>query len=143
MKTVLVGGCFDVLHPGHLIFLKKAKKCGDKLIVLLESDKKIKLLKGKDRPVQTQKTRAKALKALGFVDEVVNLPFLESEEVYDEVVKKIKPDIIAITKDYPESIHHKRATKLVGAKLKYVTRIIGNYSTTAQLTSRLLARKKV
>lgn len=128
-KIVLVGGCFDVLHPGHVIFLEKAKKAGDRLVVMLESDKKVKILKGANRPVHTQKSRAKVLSALKSVDQVVRLPFMENEAQYDRLIAKIKPDIIATTKGHASVSHHQRSAKLVGAKLKFVTNIIGGYST--------------
>lgn len=128
-KMVLVGGCFDILHPGHVIFLEKAKKQGDVLIVLLESDQKIKMLKGDNRPVHNQNERAKILSSIRFVDFVVMLPFIQSEHDYDQVVGKIKPDVIATTKSISDH-HHKRSAQKVGAKLKYVTDIIGDYSTT-------------
>jgi len=130
VTTVLVGGCFDVLHPGHVVFLEKAKKEGDYLIVLLESDQKVKLLKGANRPVQTQQERAKVLSAVKFVDLVVMLPNMETEKEYDELVKKIAPDVIAATKGDMNAHYHQRSAKLVGAKFKYVTKMIGNYSTT-------------
>jgi rfaE bifunctional protein nucleotidyltransferase chain/domain len=70
-KIVTVNGCFDLLHSGHLDFLKFAKSHGDKLIVLLNSDKSVKKLKGKDRPVFSQTDREKMLLALKYVDEVI------------------------------------------------------------------------
>lgn len=134
---VLAGGCFDVLHPGHVIFLEKAKRAGDRLIVLLESDEKIKKIKGVNRPVHNQQERALVLKALKFVDEVILLPYMATKKEYDDLIQKIKPDIIAVTFEDPQ-IHHKiRSAKLVGAKLKYVTRLTGNHSTTKVLTSLL------
>lgn len=132
-KVVLVGGCFDVLHPGHIIFLKKARAAGDKLIVLLESDEKIRKLKGERRPFFNQKQRAQVLSAIKYVDQVIMLPFLETEMQYDQIIKKIKPDIIAVTEGKNVD-YHKRAAKLIGAKLSYVTKIVGNYSTTNILT---------
>lgn len=128
-KLVLAGGCFDVLHPGHVIFLEKAKKAGDRLLVLLESDEKIKKLKGERRPVHTQKERARILSALEFVDYIVCLPFMEKEFEYDELISKIKPNIIAATKGDRGIIHKKRIAEKVGAKLVFVTKIIGQYST--------------
>lgn len=125
---VLAGGCFDVLHPGHVIFLERAKQTGDCLVVLLESDEKVKYLKGINRPVHNQAERAKVLSALRAVDYVVLLSSMESDSAYDALVQKIKPDVIAVT--YGEANQHqKRAAKLTGAKLKFVTRQIGNYST--------------
>ncbi|OGE18707.1 hypothetical protein A3J19_03425 [Candidatus Daviesbacteria bacterium RIFCSPLOWO2_02_FULL_41_8] len=128
-KTVLVGGCFDILHPGHVIFLKKAKKIADILIVFLESDKKVCELKGANRPVHSQRMRATVLSALAAVDYIILLPYLRSEADYDKAVQKIKPAIIAMTAGYERIEHHKRAAKLTGAKLQYVTKRIKDYST--------------
>lgn len=136
-KTVLVGGCFDVLHPGHVIFLEKAKKMGDYLIVLLESDEKIKQLKGKSRPFFNQQERAVVLKGLKFVDQIIMLPFIKTNAEYERVIKKLKPDIIAATKGAPDNYHKERIAKIVGAKLKYVSKIIGNYSTSKILNHKL------
>lgn len=132
-RTVLVGGCFDVLHRGHTIFLEKAKKEGDFLLVLLESDQKIKVLKGDVRPIHTQVDRAKVLSGIKFVDFIVLLPYIETEIEYDEIVKKIKPAIIAATKGI-DDLHHKRVAGLIGAKFKYVTKIVGDYSSTKIIT---------
>lgn len=132
-KIVLAGGCFDILHPGHIIFLEKARQAGDILIVILESDEKIKKLKGINRPVHNQKERAKILSALQAVDYVLMLPFMKSEESYDKLVKQIRPDIIALTRGYKDVSHHERAARAVQAKLKYVTKLIGNYSTSKLL----------
>ena len=122
-KTVLIGGCFDILHPGHITFLEKAKKAGDILIVLLESDQKVTELKGVGRPVNTQTERAKVLSALKTVDCVVRLPYLKSDTQYDQLTAKIKPDVIAATSKDTDTSHHRRSAKLVGAKFKVVTKI--------------------
>lgn len=135
-KIVVVGGCFDLLHLGHVVFLEKAKKAGDCLIVLLESDKKVKLLKGYDRPLHTQQERAKVLAALTVVDYVVLLPFFETEKDYDEIIGLIKPDSIALTRGYDGYEYHKRSAKLSGASIKYVVKMTGNHS-----TSRILGKK--
>lgn len=131
---VLVGGCFDILHQGHLIFLKKAKEEGDLLIVLLESDKKIKELKGDGRPVNSQAKRAGALAKIPSVDYIVMLPYMNKDSDYDKLISGIKPEIIAVTKGGDDT-HHKRVAGLVGAELKVVTDIIGDYSTTKILKS--------
>lgn len=127
-KIVLVGGCFDVLHPGHVIFLEKAKKAGDILVVILESDKRIRELKGVKRPAQNQRDRAKMLSAFGCVDYIVLLPYIKSDLEYDALVEKIKPDVIAVTRGEENINHHQRAAKLVGAKLKFVTKMVGDHS---------------
>ena len=129
MKKVLVGGCFDVLHPGHIVFLEKAKKEGDFLIVLLEADEKVKSLKGLKRPVHDQKERAKVLSAIKFVDQVILLPNFKTEKQYDNLVKNIKPNIIAATYGDKNAHHLQRSAKLVGAQFKYVTKVVGHYST--------------
>lgn len=97
-RTVLVGGCFDVLHPAHIEFLERARKEGDALIVLLESDEKIRKLKGEGRPINSQNDRATALSKLNVVDYVLCLPYLKTDHDYEILVKKIEPDIIAITR---------------------------------------------
>lgn len=127
-SVVLVGGCFDVLHPGHVIFLEKAKKTADSLVILLESDQKIRQLKGVNRPVHNLRQRAKILSSLRSVDYVVMLPYIDNEKSYDQLVAQIEPDIIAVTYG-DNNAHHQRSAKLIGAKLKYVTKMIGNHST--------------
>ena len=130
---VLVGGCFDILHPGHVTFLEKAKKVGDCLFVLLESDQKVRRLKGVNRPVHTQSERAKVLSALCAVDHIVMLPYMELDKEYDELVGKIGPDIIAATFKDVNISKHRRAAKKVGAKLKFVTKMISDHSTSRVL----------
>lgn len=136
-KIVLVGGCFDVLHPGHVIFLEKAKKAGDVLIVMLESDQKVKLLKGRSRPVHTQKERAQVLSAVVFVNYILMLPFISTEKEYDRLIEKISPDVIAATIGDANAYQHQRSARKAGAKFKYVTAMIGNHS-----TSHILDHKK-
>lgn len=131
----LVGGCFDVLHPGHVVFLQKAKGTADTLIILLESDEKVKKLKGTNRPIHTQKERALILSSLRFVDLVIMLPMINKGKEYDRIIQKIKPEIIATTFGDPDSQNKKRSAKIAGAKIKYVTRVIGRHSSTAILTN--------
>lgn len=97
-KIVLVGGCFDLLHFGHIKLITEAKKQGDVLIVLMESDKRIKKLKGEGRPLHKQAQRAEMLKQLRDVDYVIVLPDELTNSDYDELVKKLQPAIIATTK---------------------------------------------
>ncbi|MBU1000068.1 adenylyltransferase/cytidyltransferase family protein [Patescibacteria group bacterium] len=133
--VVLAGGCFDLLHPGHVIFLEKAKKAGDILIVLLESDVKVKAIKGINRPVYNQAERVVILSALQSVDYVIKLPYFKKDLEYDRLILKIKPDIIAATEKDRNTYFLQRATQLVGAKLKFVTKTIGNYSTSSLISS--------
>lgn len=126
--VVLVGGCFDILHPGHIVFLAKARKLADKLIILLESDKKVRKLKGSKRPINSQKDRAKVLLALKSVDQVISLPFMDKASQYNRLIARIKPDVIVVTKGSPDYHHKERAAKLVKAKLKIISEV-KNYST--------------
>jgi len=96
-KVVLVGGCFDILHYGHISFLKKAKKLGNYLVVALESDENTMKLKGPSRPIHNQNQRKKMLESLRFVNKVIALPPMKSDSDYEKLVRKVNPDIIAIT----------------------------------------------
>ena len=125
---VLAGGCFDILHIGHMDFLEKAKKRGDVLFLFLESDAKIKQLKGDQRPIFDQMERAKVLSALKFVDYIILLPEFKKNEEYDTLIKNIKPNIIAVTKNDPNIKHIKRQIKLVSAKIAIVNSKIKNVS---------------
>ncbi len=128
-SIVLVGGCFDILHPGHFIFLEKAKKQGDILFVLLESDQKITELKGSERPIHTQYERAMMLTALRCVDTVILLPYLTNNEQYDEIIQKLHPQVIATTEHDPARIHKERQAKTIHAKFLEVTPYIPHKST--------------
>lgn len=89
-KIVFTNGCFDILHAGHVTYLAKAKGLGDILIVGLNSDTSVKKLKGKSRPIVTQKYRAKVLSALSSVDFVVIFNGLTPLNI----IKAIRPDIL-------------------------------------------------
>jgi len=119
-RIVLTGGCFDILHVGHVRFLSEAKKMGDCLVVLLENDKNVKKLKGKNRPVFIQKERAEMLSALGNVDLIVLLPTMENDSDYLNLVMKIKPDIIAVTENDPYVEKKKLQAEIVGGELRVI-----------------------
>lgn len=127
-RVVLVGGCFDLLHYGHVTLLNQAKQQGDILIVLLESDARIQKLKGSDRPLHTQKQRAQMLTSLKSVDFVILLPSTVTNEDYDMLVKQIQPAIIATTKGSESLRYIERQAGLVDAAI-YLVDIIPNLST--------------
>ena len=104
-SIVLVGGCFDILHLGHIKFLKNSKNLGDILFVLLENDESVKKLKGKDRPINNQRQRAQVLSALSTVGYVVLLPQMKTDRDYDKLITQIKPDFIGVTQDDPNISH--------------------------------------
>lgn len=128
-KIVLAGGCFDILHIGHIRFLEEAKKKGDILFVLLESDQTIQKLKGPNRPVNLCKIRAHVLAALESVDFIVVLPPLCQNIDYDAIIGGIKPDIVATTAGDPNRRHKERQAKLVDAKVLNVIKRISGLST--------------
>ncbi len=128
--VVLTGGCFDVIHLGHIKFLEAAKKTGDILFVFIESDENVRKIKGNQRPIHNQDERAQVLQALRFVDYVIKIPFLRENNDYDKLVIKLNPSIIAITKGSSALEHSLRQSKIIGAKLIQVIEHIPQHSTT-------------
>lgn len=122
-KLVIVGGCFDVLHIGHIIFLQEAKKMGDILLVLLESDQKVRKIKGPNRPLFTQKERALVLSSLAPVDFVVLLPMMKIDKDYSDIVDKLKPQIIAVTEHDPMITIKKLQAETTGGTVKVVPHV--------------------
>lgn len=126
-KIVLVGGCFDLFHFGHLQFLKAAKKQGNYLVVAIDPDKFIREKKGRE-PVHSQKQRAQILESIKFVDKVICLPYLKTYEDYLALVKKIKPAVIAVTKNDPQLKNKQKQAATIGAKVKIVTSLLSGFS---------------
>jgi cytidyltransferase-like protein len=124
---VLVGGCFDLLHYGHISFLESAKEMGDPLIVALESDEFIVAHK-KRTPVHTQQQRAHILAALSVVDVVVKLPFFTKNSDYTELVMKVHPSIIAVTEGDPHIELKRVHAEKYGARVEVVTNLIEGLS---------------
>lgn len=122
-KKVLVGGCFDVLHIGHVTYLEAARQKGDVLIVALESDEFIQTRK-KRQPFHNQDERAHILAALSCVDVVVLLPLLSTDKEYGDLVMQIKPALIAITENDPQRAHKELQVKEVGGEVVVVTSYI-------------------
>lgn len=95
-KIVFTNGCFDILHRGHVEYLAQAASLGEVLILGLNTDKSVKNLKGVDRPVQDEKTRALVLAAMQFITAVV----LFDEETPYELIKFVQPDVLVKGGDY-------------------------------------------
>ena len=94
--VVFTNGCFDILHRGHVTYLQKAASLGDHLIVGLNSDDSVKMLKGEDRPVNRENDRSFMLAALRCVDDVV----VFGEETPEKLLTHLKPDILVKGGDY-------------------------------------------
>jgi len=127
VKIVLVGGCFDILHHGHITFLAKAKAQGDYLIVALENDSFITSNKNR-RPFHNQTQRAEVLASLRSIDLVIKLPTMKSDLDYELLVQKVHPSIIAVTAKDPKIIQKKKYAKIVGAKVVNVSKLITGLS---------------
>jgi D-beta-D-heptose 7-phosphate kinase / D-beta-D-heptose 1-phosphate adenosyltransferase len=95
-KIVFTNGCFDILHIGHIKYLEAAKKFGDILILGLNSDKSVRNLKGKNRPINNQNDRAYLLASIEIIDYVV----IFDEDTPIDLIKIIQPDILAKGGDY-------------------------------------------
>jgi D-glycero-beta-D-manno-heptose 1-phosphate adenylyltransferase len=93
---VFTNGCFDIIHHGHVDSLSKSAGLGTKLIVGLNSDESVQLLKGDYRPIMDERARASILAAFVFVDAVVVFP----EETPAELIAKINPDVLVKGKQY-------------------------------------------
>lgn len=99
MKKVWVNGTFDIVHLGHIQMLKKAKELGDILIVGIDSDKRVKQLKGKDRPINSLISRLELISAIKYVDEVYSFA---SDEQLEILIKTLQPDIMVIGEEYKD-----------------------------------------
>jgi len=128
-RIVLAGGCFDILHVGHITFLEKARAAGDKLFIMLEGDAAIKKLKGENRPINSQADRARILSAIESVDVVVALGDDLKDADYDNLIMKIQPDVIATSEGDTYIGHKERQAKMVLGKVVEVTGIISDQST--------------
>ncbi|MDI3547541.1 MAG: D-beta-D-heptose 7-phosphate kinase / D-beta-D-heptose 1-phosphate adenosyltransferase [Halanaerobiales bacterium] len=95
-KIIFTNGCFDILHSGHIAYLKKAKELGDILIVGLNSDNSVKKIKGEKRPIISLNNRIKILEELSVIDYIV----VFDEETPYNLINEIKPDIIVKGGDY-------------------------------------------
>lgn len=135
-RVVLTNGVFDLLHTGHLFYLKQARALGDALIIALNSDASVRALKGPLRPVQTEEQRAYALGALECVDAVVIFrePRLTGE------IRALRPDVYCKAGDYTlEKLNSEErgALEEVGAQIAFLPFLAG-FSTT-QLIGRIKA----
>lgn len=95
-KIVFTNGCFDILHRGHATYLAQARQMGDLLVVGLNSDASVRRLKGPERPVNDEQSRALLLAALEMVDYVV----LFEEDTPYNLILKVKPDLLVKGGDY-------------------------------------------
>lgn len=125
-KVVFTNGVFDLLHIGHITYLAKAAELGDKLIIGLNSDSSVKRIKGEDRPVNDQNSRAMLLAALFFVDAVV----VFEEDTPQQLITTLLPDILVKGADYAiENIVGAKEVIANGGEVKTINFVDGYSST--------------
>ncbi len=123
---VATNGCFDILHVGHVRYLEKTKSLADFSIVMLNSDKSVKLIKGDSRPINNQDDRAEILTALKCVDYVV----LFEERSPASLLEKIKPDIYTKGADYTlETLPEREIVEKNGIKVEFIDFVQGKSTT--------------
>jgi len=128
-RIVFTNGCFDLLHVGHLAILEQAKREGDCLVVALNTDRSVRVLKGPNRPVITEDARAKLVAALPYVDAVV----LFDEETPLNLIRAVRPNVLVKGGDYTEEeVVGANDMKTWGGKVTLVPVVEGT-STTAIL----------
>jgi rfaE bifunctional protein nucleotidyltransferase chain/domain len=126
-KVVFTNGCFDIIHRGHIEVLARTADLGDKLIIGLNSDQSIQKLKGEDRPIIDEQSRAILLATLSFVDAIV----LFSEDTPLKLISTLLPDVLAKGGDYEiETIVGHEIVQKNGGKVKLVPFLDGFSSTT-------------
>jgi rfaE bifunctional protein nucleotidyltransferase chain/domain len=96
-KIVFTNGCFDLIHTGHTRYLAKAKSFGDLLIVAVNSDSSVRMIKGEKRPINTQAERAENLAALESVDFVT----IFDEPDPHKIISELQPDVLVKGGDWP------------------------------------------
>ena len=123
MIKVWTNGCFDILHRGHIEMFRYAKSLGDELVVGVDTDEKVKLDKGKDRPINNLQDRIYMLQSIKYIDRVI--PF-DSTEDLRKTIRWYQPDLMVIGSDW-------KGKDVIGRefsdKLVFFDRV-GDYSTT-------------
>lgn len=125
-RIVFTNGCFDIIHMGHVLYLKKAREYGDVLVAGLNSDISIKIIKGDKRPVVPEAERAEVLSSIRFVDYVV----IFNEPDPFKTIEAIKPDVLVKGGDWAvENIIGRDVVESFGGKVYNIPYIEGSSST--------------
>lgn len=125
-EVVFTNGCFDILHLGHIDYLEKSRALGNKLVIGLNSDSSVRRIKGEERPLNNEYSRARILAALSFVDAVVFF----SEDTPKELISQLLPDILVKGNDYlAENIVGADIVKANGGRVETIS-LVDGYSTT-------------
>ena len=136
-RVTLANGGFDLLHVGHVRYLRSAKALGGRLVVAINSDESVRALKGEGRPITPEDERAEIVAALADVDAVIIFPELDVRAI----IREIRPDIQAKGTDYTaESVPERDVVVECGGRVE----IVGDakdHSTSEIIRSRLSPRK--
>ncbi|MCX5686227.1 MAG: D-glycero-beta-D-manno-heptose 1-phosphate adenylyltransferase [Candidatus Omnitrophica bacterium] len=126
-KIVFTNGCFDILHVGHVTYLEKARPLGDILVVGLNSDRSVREIKGRGRPINSQRDRAKVLAALSFVDYVT----IFDEPTPEELIRSLEPGILVKGGDWGSNdIVGGNFVRSIGGRVVTIP-FVNGYSTTS------------
>jgi len=125
-KVVFTNGCFDLLHPGHTRYLCAARELGDHLVVAVNSDRSVRVIKGPKRPLLPEQVRAELLAALSCVDTV----FIFDEDNPLSVIQQLLPDVLVKGGDWAEDeIIGSDVVKASGGKVERIP-FVEDFSTT-------------
>ncbi|HNY49643.1 MAG TPA: D-glycero-beta-D-manno-heptose 1-phosphate adenylyltransferase [Smithella sp.] len=125
-KIAFTNGCFDILHVGHVRYLREARKTGDVLVLALNSDSSVRALKGEKRPLVSEQERAEVLAALEFIDYVTIFPELTPLEL----INFLKPDVLIKGGDWPEEkVVGREEIKQWGGRVAIIPEVEGKSTT--------------
>jgi len=131
-KIVFTNGCFDLIHKGHIVLLKKAKSEGDLLVVAINSDDSIRKIKGKNRPIFSENERAEILAAFEFVDFVT----IFNEENPYKIISELNPDILVKGGDWTvETVIGRDIVEANGGRVVIVPQVKGH--STSEIIGRI------
>jgi D-beta-D-heptose 7-phosphate kinase/D-beta-D-heptose 1-phosphate adenosyltransferase len=134
--VVFANGCFDLLHPGHVLLLERAKRLGDALVVAVNSDRSVKALKGPARPVLPQRARATLVAALASVDYVT----IFDAPTPAALIERLRPDVLVKGADWTRgTIVGADVVRRSGGRIVRLP-VVNGYSTT-QLITRIRRRR--
>jgi len=125
-RIVFTNGCFDLLHVGHVRYLRQAKALGDVLIVAVNSDRSVRRLKGQDRPIQNEQDRLEILASLESVDYLT----LFDEDTPLAVIERLQPDVLVKGGDWPpDRIVGRQVVEKRGGKVVVIPYVAGASTT--------------
>jgi len=136
-RVVFTNGCFDLLHPGHVRYLRQARALGDALIVALNSDRSVRELKGDKRPILTEQERAEVMAALGSVDYVT----IFDQPTPREIITALLPDVLVKGGDWGvDKIVGREEVEAAGGQVLSLPFVEG--CSTSEVIERILQRHR-